>query len=148
MSAPTIPDPGTTDDAGVPPAPPEAHQRAIKESFAELGLGSPQGEDLMELVDLELLRNTKPRFGLGMLCMTRGACSALERVGKSPLSYIARHVSGDWSEMDEEDQMANEVAVQCGSRILSAYRLPDGAKIWVITEADRSATTLLLPLEY
>jgi len=60
-------------------------------------------------------------------------------------ALLARHITGDWAEMCKEDQRANRRAVEEGSRVFSAYRLATGAKVWVITEADRSATTLLLP---
>jgi hypothetical protein len=87
-------------------------------------------------------------FPLGRLLATPGALAALERAGCDPVHLIARHVTGDWGELDAEDRDANERAVREGSRILSAYRLPAGQRIWVITEADRSLTTLLLPEEY
>jgi hypothetical protein len=63
-------------------------------------------------------------------------------------SYISRHADGDWGEVDEHDRKANEYAVEHGLRVLSAYMLKTGATIWVITEADRSSTTILLPEEY
>ena len=63
-------------------------------------------------------------------------------------SLLARHVSGDWGQLDAEDQAANEQALAYGTRILSAYDLATGERVWIITEADRSATTLLLPSEY
>ena len=61
---------------------------------------------------------------------------------------LARHLSGDWGEVCAEDAKENEFSLQHGFRLLSAYRLSDGTKIWIITEADRSATTFLLPEEY
>ena len=62
---------------------------------------------------------------------------------------MQRHVTGDWGELSEEDRRENELSVKEGFRILSAYKLPrTGVKLWIITEADRSATTLLLPDEY
>ena len=64
------------------------------------------------------------------------------------MDYVRRHVHGDWGIVDEEDKMSNNQAVDQGTRILSAYRLPTRDKLWIITEADRSATTLLLPEEY
>lgn len=90
----------------------------------------------------------RPCFALGRLCMTPGASQVLSRLGRSPLDYVMRHLRGDWSDMDMEDRQANEAAVKRGGRILSAYRLPGGERLWVITEADRSVTTLLLPEEY
>jgi hypothetical protein len=63
-------------------------------------------------------------------------------------TFLDRHASGDWGEVDEHDRQANEYAVEHGLRVLSAYTLSSGEKIWVITEADCSSTTILLPEEY
>ena len=93
-------------------------------------------------------RNTKPRFQLGQVVATPRAVDALEKVNQSATEFINRHVVLDAGELDEEDQRTNEDAVDNGGRILSSYLLKDGTKIWIITEADRSATTLLLPSEY
>ena len=68
--------------------------------------------------------------------------------GQSPLEFLQRHLAGDWGELDENDVRENEVSLQRGWRILSCYRLSTGVKFWVITEADRSVTTFLLPDEY
>ena len=65
-----------------------------------------------------------------------------------PLAFLIRHVCGDWGDLDEHDHGENELSVREGFRILSSYNLPDGERLWIITEADRSATTLLLPDEY
>ena len=89
-----------------------------------------------------------PKFPLGQLLITRGAGQALEDAVQDPREFLARHQSGDWGEVPEEDKTENEFSVQHGFRILSAYRTANDVKIWVITEADRSATTLLLPEEY
>jgi hypothetical protein len=72
----------------------------------------------------------------------------LEEAGVSSASLLARHVNGDWGELDEHDRKENEFSLKNGFRILSSYALGNGAKIWVITEADRSSTCLLLPSEY
>lgn len=61
---------------------------------------------------------------------------------------LSRHFSGDWGEMDEEDKNANNEALENGTRIFSAFENSDGERLWIITEADRSATTLLLPEDY
>jgi hypothetical protein len=74
-----------------------------------------------------------------------GALEALERAGETPLPYLIRHVGGDWGDVDQHDKAENESAEQDRCRILSAYRLADDTRIWVITEADRSVTTILLP---
>ena len=93
-------------------------------------------------------RNRWPLFDLGQVVATPGALSALERAGESPFAYLARHVTGDWGDLVEEDRQENELALKSGFRLLSAYRLGDETKIWIITEHDRSVTTLLLPSEY
>ena len=95
----------------------------------------------------------KPRkrvgpFGLGRLVATPGALAALSAANETPLTYLDRHIHGDWGDVDAEDQRTNDWAVSHGARILSAYTLPGGTRIWIITEADRSATTFLLPDEY
>jgi hypothetical protein len=64
------------------------------------------------------------------------------------LELLTRHVTGDWGELSEEDKEENEFSVNRQLRILSAYNLPTSRKIWVISEADRSATTVLLPEDY
>lgn len=90
----------------------------------------------------------EPRFLLGQVIATPGALEALESNGQTPMELLQRHVVLDSGELDEEDQQTNLDAVENGGRIFSSYLLNDGTKIWVITEADRSATTLLLPDEY
>jgi hypothetical protein len=91
---------------------------------------------------------TLARFPLGRIVATPGALAALEAAGESPATVLTRHVTGDWGELDEHDQQENELSVEHGFRLLSAYTLADGTRLWVITEADRSSTTLLLPSEY
>jgi hypothetical protein len=88
------------------------------------------------------------RFGLGQLYCTPGARTALNEAQTDGLALVVRHVTGDWSEMEAADQQANQRAVEEGGRIFSAYHLSTGVKLWIITEADRGATTLLLPAEY
>ena len=85
---------------------------------------------------------------LGRVVATPGAIRALEEAGVSPASLLARHASGDWGELTEHDRKENEFSLKNGFRILSSYALGNGAKIWVITEADRSSTCFLLPSEY
>jgi hypothetical protein len=72
----------------------------------------------------------------------------LEASGEAPLGYLARHIAEDWGDLDEDDRRENELSLIHGLRLLSAYTLNSGTKIWIITEADRSATTVLLPEEY
>lgn len=90
----------------------------------------------------------QPRFLLGQVVSTPGALEALQQAGQDPLALLDRHVSGDYGELDEEDWAQNEYSVTHDLRILSAYTLVSGVKVWVISEADRSATTFLLPSEY
>jgi hypothetical protein len=87
-------------------------------------------------------------FALGQLLATPGALAAFARTSDDPVDYLVRHVSRDWGTVDAEDWRANDQALIDGTRLLSAYTLHDGSKIWIITEADRSVTTILLPEEY
>jgi hypothetical protein len=95
-------------------------------------------------------------FSLGRVFGTPGALAALEKVGKAPIDYIARHARGDWGDaLCDEDKQANAEALKHGTRLLSAYLLPDETKLWIITDGvinpdtgERYATTLLLPEEY
>ncbi|NEX22774.1 hypothetical protein G3480_21120 [Thiorhodococcus mannitoliphagus] len=89
-------------------------------------------------------------FPLGQTVITRAALSAFSRRHLDALipTILARHELGDWGDLDEEDRRANDLALEEGSRLLSAYEIQDGFKVLVITEADRSVTTILLPSEY
>jgi hypothetical protein len=89
-----------------------------------------------------------PRFELGVCYMTPGAIVALVYNRLSAVALLRRHVSGDYGDLCAEDRAANEAALRTGARILSSYPLADGQKVWIITEADRSATTILTPDEY
>jgi len=89
-----------------------------------------------------------PRFELGQITVTPAALAALEAADVPGLLLLAKHLHGDWDELAEHDRLQNELAVLLGLRVLSSYALPDGRKVWVITEADRSATTILLPDDY
>jgi hypothetical protein len=91
---------------------------------------------------------TRMLFNLGQVVATPGALHVLEESGEDPHLYLGRHVTGDWGELSCEDKAANTLALITGERILSSYRTSRGAKLWVITEADRSSTCLLLPEEY
>ena len=79
---------------------------------------------------------------------TPGALKALEEAQQSPAGLLVRHSLGDWGDLDEEDKRENELSLEKGFRLLSAYILSTGVKVWIITEADRSCTTILLPKEY
>jgi hypothetical protein len=87
-------------------------------------------------------------FSPGQVVATPGALEAMERHNLFSLDLLSRHLCGDWGQVPLEDAEANQQALTDGNRILSSYPLPDGARIWLITEADRSSTTFLLPEEY
>ncbi len=88
------------------------------------------------------------RFCLGRIVATPGAIELLGATGTEALALLRRHVSGDWGELDAHDRRANEAALRHGTRLLSSYGVGEGRKVWIITEADRSSTCLLLPSEY
>ncbi len=92
--------------------------------------------------------NIGARFALGQTFITPGAQEALEIAGETAIQFLRRHMSADWGEVSEEDARENELSLREGFRLLSAYRTVKGQKLWIITEADRSATTILLPSEY
>jgi hypothetical protein len=87
-------------------------------------------------------------FDSGKIVSTPGALHALRLAKQSPADLLKRHVCGDWGTVDDHDQMENDKALREGGRILSSYSLPTDVVIWLITEADRSVTTFLLPSEY
>ena len=87
-------------------------------------------------------------FPLGQIVTTPGALAALERAQQPATCFLARHAIGDWGELEPTDVAENEYSVAHGFRLLSSYRTGAGERLWIITEADRSATTLLLPEEY
>ncbi len=84
-------------------------------------------------------------FPMGRVVATPGALDALNLAGVSPDALLSRHLKGDWGDLCEDDRQMNAEALSAGERLLSAYALPDSTRIWIITEADRSATSLLLP---
>lgn len=91
------------------------------------------------------------KFNPGRLMVTRGAneliANSLDFAIHVQLS-LKRHLAGDWGEVSDEDRVANELALQAGDRLFSAYTKDGLPKLWIITEWDRSATTVLLPSEY
>lgn len=86
------------------------------------------------------------RFQPGTVVATVGALHVATHAQIHAL--LQRHLAGDWGDVDAEDAKANERALKWGERILSSYKLPSGEKLWLLTEADRSATTVLTPGEY
>ncbi len=87
------------------------------------------------------------RLEPGRIVATPGALEVLEEAGVEPHELLRRHLSGDWGELDAHDRRENERSLKHGFRVLSSYPV-GGQKVWVITEADRSSTCLLLPSEY
>jgi len=87
-------------------------------------------------------------FPLGQIVATSGALRVFREVHLAPYDFLNRHARGDWGDIDKHDKHANDTALVSGNRLLSAYQLPEGNRLYIITEADRSSTTLLLPEEY
>ena len=87
-------------------------------------------------------------FELGVVVATPGALELLSRYGKEPVEYLQRHLSGDWGDLGAYDWAANDQALETGARLFSAYAVSPLNTLWIITEADRSSTTLLLPEDY
>lgn len=89
-----------------------------------------------------------PRFSLGQVVATQGIAQ-LQQEGKcNPMDYLLRHACGDWGDICQEDWKLNNRSVSGGGRLMSSYKLDERVTVWVITEWDRSYTTLLLPSEY
>jgi hypothetical protein len=93
-------------------------------------------------------KTPKPLLALGQVVATPGALNSMTELNIAPLELIHRHVTGDWGDLGAEDQQQNLLAIRSGLRIFASYKLSASTKIWIITEADRSSTTLLLPDEY
>jgi hypothetical protein len=90
----------------------------------------------------------QPAFELGQIAATPGALAALKKAGQQPGEFLTRHVNREWGDIPDEDRRENEYSLEHGFRLLSAYKTNAGDRLWIITEADRSVTTLLLPEEY
>jgi hypothetical protein len=91
---------------------------------------------------------TIPLFPPGQIVATPGALALLEQANKSPLDFLSRHFRGDWGDLCLDDKTENELSLKYGFRLMSSYQVTEAEKLWIITEADRSVTTLLLPAEY
>jgi hypothetical protein len=89
-----------------------------------------------------------PLFPAGQIVATPGALALLEQANKLPLEFLSRHLRGDWGDLCQDDKAENELSLKYGFRLMSSYQVMDTETLWIITEADRSATTLLLPAEY
>lgn len=88
----------------------------------------------------------KAKFPFGRVVATPNALNQIPN--EEILSAMSRHVQGDWGTLDAEDRQANEHALKCGGRLFSQYHSIQNIKFWIITEADRSVTTVLLPEDY
>lgn len=101
-----------------------------------------------------MVSTAKPKFRLGQIVATPGALTALERSNETPMTFLKRHLFGDWGDLCKEDAALNDQAItnegdgEKQQRVLSSYKTSKGDKIWIITEWDRSVTTILLPSEY
>jgi hypothetical protein len=87
-------------------------------------------------------------FPLGQIVATPGALETLARSNQTPSEFLLRHISGDWGELDMHDLGENMYSLKHGFRVMSSYRTKSGDTLWLVTEADRASTTLLLPEEY
>lgn len=85
---------------------------------------------------------------LGQTVITPGALDAISKAEQTPFEFLIPHIHGNWGEVCKEDKKLNDWAVENGERVLSAYRTKGNVRIWIITEADRSSTCILLPEEY
>lgn len=114
-------------------------------NFNRFGLPSKTTEKETSMV---AMKSREAKFSLGNVVATPGALDALAESKQSATTFLERHVVGDWGDVDHDDWQFNEESLVEGERVLSSYMTLKGTKIWVITEADRSTTTLLLPEEY
>ena len=100
----------------------------------------------MQFKNMETER--KQTIPLGQVYVTPGIQRAIDECGDNLWDFIHRHQSGDWGDVDVDDKQANDKALTNDGRLLSAYHTSTGIKLWIITEWDRSVTTVLLPEEY
>ena len=96
-----------------------------------------------------LIIPSQARFATGQIVMTSGVDALIEAGRLDPAPYLYRHLSGDWGDLNDSDRRLNDAALQSGEdRLFSSYQVTPDLKLWIITEWDRSVTTLLLPSEY
>ena len=100
------------------------------------------------MITLEFDSSLKPYTELGALVFTQGVDALVRSERLNPFHYFGRHLHGDWGDICNEDRVVNEDALISGERLMSVYEVEPGLTIWIITEADRSVTTILLPNEY
>ncbi|CAM5219664.1 MULTISPECIES: hypothetical protein [Alcaligenaceae] len=100
-----------------------------------------------EAVFISLVQS--PRFSPGQVVMTIGVDELVQQGRLNPAAFLRRHLGGDWGDLDDSDRHQNDAALKSGEdRLFSSYQVAPGLKLWIITEWDRSVTTLLLPDEY
>nr|WP_067285905.1 hypothetical protein [Marinobacterium profundum] len=90
----------------------------------------------------------QPRVQLGQVVMTTGISDLIQRGVFDAVPFLQRHLNGDWGDLSDDDRHQNDAALKHGERLLSSYQVTPTLKLWIITERDRSVTTLLLPNEY
>ncbi len=88
------------------------------------------------------------KFPLGQVVATPAALKALERAGQDAAFFLDKHAQGDWGELCIDDQKLNDQAIRAGERLVSLFETLTGDSLLIITESDRSVTTILLPEEY
>ncbi len=109
----------------------------------------PAGTAVEPPATLRLPLKREQRFPLGELVMTHNAATALREANQTAEPYLLRHLAGDWGDdLDAQDRQVNDDALTDRDQLRSCYTLPTGAQVWIITEADRASTTILLPDEY
>jgi hypothetical protein len=94
------------------------------------------------------VRIVVPRFRVGWMLITPGALVALVEAQEDPKDFVSRHIQADWGDVGPDDWAENEYALWHGERLFSIYHTKHGRKLWIITEANRYATTILLPEDY
>ncbi|KVU26551.1 MULTISPECIES: hypothetical protein [Burkholderia cepacia complex] len=99
-------------------------------------------------MNLPSTHHASPRFKLGRIFATPAALEIITDARVSIIDLLIRHVRGDWGDLSDSDRQQNELSVDARLRLLSSYVLPGGQTVWVITDADRRATTFLLPGDY
>ncbi|WP_237881364.1 hypothetical protein [Pseudomonas sp. PGPR40] len=100
------------------------------------------------MIILKFSDSAKPMSELGALVITPGVDALMRSKRLDPFHYFGRHMLGDWGDICDEDRQLNEEALISDYRLMSVYDVEPGLKLWIITEADRSVTTILLPEEY
>jgi len=127
----------------------QEHPVTASNEYDGASFDSMDEDEIIGALILFLPTTVTPLFALGHIVATRGALELLDRLGIDGGLYLTRHQRGDWGTVCAEDAVENERAVADGDRILSEYRIGAAReRLWIITEWDRSATTLLLPEEY